>query len=378
MRGFEAERAAARAAVESLGYHPVMAEQFPSQDRSSQAACVDEVARSDCYVGILGERYGFVTGAGVSVTEEEYLAAQRRGLPILFFVKRTIREAFQEDFIRRVGGYESGFFFGQFSTDAELVAAVTKALTNLAKERVVQTRGGSAERVRKLLDHPATRGDRPCLRVAVAPVDQREYVDPVRMGERSCRDQLLQAALFGAGAIFTPELASGWVDGREYVSLKQSDLRNVEVHRIDVHTDGAILLTLSNQPVPRRSALDGVFTDMLVDQDYVADRLGASIRYVACCYQTILNPPRPTRAVVQVSLANIEGKKFGRRPSRPVTSWSHSFTGADEDVVVPSEPVLVPMAELSTPDLLVKKIVTLIERVFRESGSYFEADAASR
>ena len=67
--GFEAQRAAARSAVESLRLQPIMAERdFGAKPYTSQEACLDGVRQCDIYLGIFGTRYGFVTASGKSVS----------------------------------------------------------------------------------------------------------------------------------------------------------------------------------------------------------------------------------------------------------------------------------------------------------------------
>ena len=85
MRDFGHVRSAAREAISSLRQQPVMAEDFGAQPVSSQTACLDGVRSSDIYVGIFGERYGYVAKSGLSATEEEFDEARKQGLPILCF-----------------------------------------------------------------------------------------------------------------------------------------------------------------------------------------------------------------------------------------------------------------------------------------------------
>ena len=55
---------------------------FGSRDETTRQASLDEVDRSDLYVGIMGGRYGS------GITEKEYLRARERKLPCFNYLKR--------------------------------------------------------------------------------------------------------------------------------------------------------------------------------------------------------------------------------------------------------------------------------------------------
>jgi Domain of unknown function (DUF4062) len=76
MAGFEAIRQVAREAVESVGMRPIMAELSGASAASAQRALLDDVARADVYLLILGERYGTPGASGLSPTEEEFEEAE--------------------------------------------------------------------------------------------------------------------------------------------------------------------------------------------------------------------------------------------------------------------------------------------------------------
>src|SRR4051812_18959432 len=56
-------------------------EYFGTRDETTQQASLDEVDRSDVYVGIFAARYGS------GITEDEYRQARKRGLPCFIYFK---------------------------------------------------------------------------------------------------------------------------------------------------------------------------------------------------------------------------------------------------------------------------------------------------
>lgn len=53
--------------------------------------CLENVdKRADVFILIIGDRYGYITDSGKSITNLEYLHAKSKGIPIFIFVKRSI------------------------------------------------------------------------------------------------------------------------------------------------------------------------------------------------------------------------------------------------------------------------------------------------
>jgi hypothetical protein len=84
---------------------------------------------------LLGKYYGEpLPDSGVATTEEEFLVAKRRGVPILVFRKAEVDpEERQRDFINRVGDYVQGRFWREFRGASDLGVAVLEALREIAE-----------------------------------------------------------------------------------------------------------------------------------------------------------------------------------------------------------------------------------------------------
>ncbi|MFI5258880.1 MAG: DUF4062 domain-containing protein [Candidatus Limnocylindrales bacterium] len=132
--GLEEERDALPALIRAIGHEPRRFEDYTAQPVPSRDACLRGVEESDAYVLLLGEHYGDkMPDTGTSPTEEEWVVARRRGIPILAFRKRDVGpDADQAAFIRRIEDYAVGVFRESFSTTAQLLTAVATTLREVA------------------------------------------------------------------------------------------------------------------------------------------------------------------------------------------------------------------------------------------------------
>lgn len=133
-RGLEAERDALRGLILALGHEPSRFEDFTAQGVPSREACLQGVRDADTYVLLLGERYGDpLPDTGLAPTEEEFVAAQAKGIPILAFVKRGVAsDDRQKTFIDRVSNYVDGRFRQGFEGVPDLLASVGEAIREVA------------------------------------------------------------------------------------------------------------------------------------------------------------------------------------------------------------------------------------------------------
>lgn len=132
-RGLEAERDALPGLISALGHEPKQFEKYGAQPVPSRQACLDGVQDADAYLLMLGDIYGDpLPDTGLAPTEEEFVAARTRGIPILVFLKRgAVAEDRQRDFVARVSGYVDGRFRRGFADVADLLTAVAGSIRDL-------------------------------------------------------------------------------------------------------------------------------------------------------------------------------------------------------------------------------------------------------
>lgn len=88
VRGLEPYRDAVHEAINKLDdYKSIRMEDFGASDQTPLEHCIDQLSRSDIFVGIVGPKYGsIVSSTGKSFSESEYDAALASGKPMLLFL----------------------------------------------------------------------------------------------------------------------------------------------------------------------------------------------------------------------------------------------------------------------------------------------------
>ncbi|MDE0556743.1 MAG: DUF4062 domain-containing protein, partial [Candidatus Poribacteria bacterium] len=103
-------------------------EDVPASDRRPDALYLDEVEKSDLYVGLFGNDYGSEDAEGISPTEREFDQATDSGIHRLIFVKGTddnVRHPKMQTLIRKA---QAGLIRKRFNTSEELGTALYAAL----------------------------------------------------------------------------------------------------------------------------------------------------------------------------------------------------------------------------------------------------------
>lgn len=130
------ERAAVRAAIESVGATAVMFEDLGAQDISAEQAYLSGVRSSEVYVGMWGSRYGVRMPDGYSATHAEFLEAERNGMRLCLFVRGETSgemDGAQRDLIQ---GARNLYTTSPWSDPEDLGRRVRRRLEELAAEEL--------------------------------------------------------------------------------------------------------------------------------------------------------------------------------------------------------------------------------------------------
>ena len=375
MRDFAPERAAAKEAITRLRQQPVMAEDFGAQPVSSQTACLEGVRSSHIYVGIFGPRYGYVAPrSGLAATEEEFNEARQRGLPILCFEKKGLKEPPQEAFLQRIKAYETGYSFAFFDTPDELKMLVVQALNDQIGRTDVSTLDPAAAAA--ALDRHrwgSRHSERTWLGAVLLPTRQGEcFLDVLEFGRPEMRNRLLQPAYFGSSPLFGVELGTRTVEEGDALVFRQEDERRQMAAALEIHADGTLVYGTA---MSRDADGFSLTRSYVIDEEEVEHRLDAFATYARQFYQGLDRGELITGLYAGVSLTGIQYKTFGKIPSHPLNQFTLPSHGLSDPLKVPTVPLRVPRAGLADPTDLAHKLTGHIARMFRGANASFAVGA---
>jgi hypothetical protein len=381
MRDFGLQRAAAKEAVIRLRQEPVMAEDFGAQPISSQTACLEGVRTSGIYVGIFGNRYGYVApSSGLAATDEEFNEARRRGLPILCFEQKGDKEPAQAAFLQRIKDYETGYAIVFFDTPDELKMLVVQAIHDLIGQPGITTlEPATAVKVMDRHQWGSRRADQygTWLGAVLVPARQGErFLDVLEFSQRQRQDAFLQPAVFGPGSLFDLELGVQRAEAGEALIFRQGEHQRSPVAALEIHADG----TLVYGSALRReaNAFQSIGFNFVIDQDETERQLSAFAAYAGQFYQSLERGDLITSLFFGTSLTGIDNKSFGKLPAATQTGFTIPSHGLRNPLNVPDSPLRVSRAELADPAALARKMTEHIARVFRNANAYYSPGQSSR
>ncbi len=175
MKDLANERDAVRRKLHESNFEPINAEDLLPDGSTSWQRIQAELTESDVMVLILGESYGWIPSsephahAGKSVTELEFLEAQRLNLPVLLFVKHIEGPssaqdyALREEFRQRLEAWDGGLFRATFVLAYDLADKVVEALIDFLGGHYLRQVSDEAPQSRPPSAAPARSGGPPPL-----------------------------------------------------------------------------------------------------------------------------------------------------------------------------------------------------------------------
>lgn len=304
--GFEAERAAVREAITTLGHQPVMAEDLQAQPNSPQVACLQALRRSDLVVSVLGERYGWVPpGSQIAPTHEEFRAA-KGNKPILVFVQDgTSPEPEQAAFLEEVGDWNAGQLFKKFVNTDDLGRKATRAISDHAIANAVAPLN-ETDLVQRLMElfpasQPRVAGNA-TLDVGLSVGPKQSLLRPIQIEDRNLAKTLQKEASFGEFEIFDPAVGTNSEQNEDLV------LRQPTGASIRLTEAGSMLLRL---PLDLQAGGRSQMSMPVIVQEDVEHRLRLALGYANWLLDHIDETQRATHVAIGLRIAN-----SGHRPWR--------------------------------------------------------------
>jgi len=129
-------------------------EDAPAKSKSAEKSYLDEVRKSDIYIGILGNQYGGAGKTKISPTEAEFKEAKSKNKTILIYIKGESsvdknRDSGVQKLIKEIRDSKRGFSYRRFNDVSEFTRLVYASLIEFLKEEGIVGRGAFDECVCK-------------------------------------------------------------------------------------------------------------------------------------------------------------------------------------------------------------------------------------
>jgi len=127
-------------------------EDSPAKGQSAEKAYIDEVRKSDIYIGVLGQQYGGSGKNTVSPTESEFREARVKHKEILIYIKGQNsvdkkRDAGVQKLIKEIRDPKAGYSYRRFDNTRELSDLVYESLISFLKEKGEIGKAGFDQRI---------------------------------------------------------------------------------------------------------------------------------------------------------------------------------------------------------------------------------------
>ena len=333
-----------------------MAEDFPAQSKSPQAACLEGVASSDVFVGILGPSYGNLTESGLSATEEEFEEASRLSLARLIFVTTEAVDDAQAAFITRVQGkWGDGLFHGHFESPETLKYSIVKALSALLTRPADRSEVQASAHLTELLTEiKAARQD---VAVGLAAIPRSEGAPLVGLGDIDS---------FADGLPDLVSLVFGIAGDQWRVSAKE---RSVTI-TADSDERGRVFLEAFDDGRLRcfvgmeRSTRNDLAAIMMIDADRVESQMTTIIEAFSKVLARLDARGSVTGFFLQGILKGSRGKYFGSLPDEPLNRMTVPLHELADPLPFPTTPVLISAQELRESRTLARTLRSTLGRIF--------------
>ena len=306
----------------ALRHEPVMAEDFGAQPNSPQVACLQGIRESNVVLLILGEHYGAVQPSGLSATHEEYREARETKRVLAFVQESVTPDPQQAAFIEEVQGWEKGLYRRGFAEPDGLRDAVTTALLDVTIAAVagpVDEEELTARAVALIPDENRNVVGSPMVEVGLASGPAQRVLRPAEIEDPALANEILQAALFGADALFDRSAGNDMrLVGGALISQQE---RGASV-RLDEH--GAILLRLPLDELARGRGFD-VGSHMVIIEEVVQQRLATALGYAAWLIERIDATQRITHVAIAARISGAEYRAWRTRAQNSASLGSVSI-----------------------------------------------------
>jgi hypothetical protein len=105
-------------------------EDIPAQDRTANDLYLEEVQKSDVYIGLFGKQYGFEFEDGTSPTEREYDCATAHNKYRLIYLSDADAKERNPGMNRLIEKASNELVYSKFSSPSELLSEVYSSLVN--------------------------------------------------------------------------------------------------------------------------------------------------------------------------------------------------------------------------------------------------------